>query len=256
MPAAMTDSLPAPKAALMQPTFMPWLGYFALIADSDIFVFLDDFQFVRRSFAQRNRFCDKSGKEIYISVPIKHTGHQEINLNEAAPLIDGAFRKKFLGTLQQCYARSPYYDEIKPMMEEWIGTEFQTLADLNIDLVLRVSRYLGWDTDKFRLSNTLKQNGQRSERILSLLNAIGAKTYLCAKGAQDYMEEDKVFPVSDCLVAFQDFVPAPYGQSGKFPFFSHLSIVDVLMNLGKAGTLAAIEEGRQEYRIWAMENAA
>ena len=249
MAANTASSLPSPKVALMQPTFMPWLGYFSLIADSDVFVFLDDFQFVRRSFDHRNRFADKAGKETYISLPIKHEGHQEIAFNAAAPMIDTVFRKKFTGTLLHCYGHTEHYAVFSKMLEEWIHEPHATLADINISFITRISDYLGLNTAKFKKSNAISQRGQRSERILSLLEQTNAKTYLCAKGAREYMEEDKVFPVAQCQVAFQDFVPQPYKQ-GKFPFFSHLSVVDAIMHLGKDGTLQAIADGNHAYKAW------
>src|ERR1700757_3898172 len=93
------EQLAPPRVGLMQPTFLPWQGYFALIAAADIFVLLDDFQFRRRSFHQRNRLLQADGSEIWITVPVAHTGTDHATLSAAVPQIDVEWRRRFKATL-------------------------------------------------------------------------------------------------------------------------------------------------------------
>src|SRR3954470_10587714 len=91
------SAFPSPTVALMQPTFMPWQGYFALIAAADCFVFLDDFQFCRRSFDQRNRILYGDGSANWITVPVVHAGTDHRGaFNEVVPQVDATFRRKLL----------------------------------------------------------------------------------------------------------------------------------------------------------------
>src|SRR5947209_19787967 len=88
------DALAPPRVALMQPTFLPWQGYFALIAAADVFVLLDDFQFVRRSFHQRNRLYFLHEGPATVSVPVAHAaGGNEPPLSQARPTIDAKWRR-------------------------------------------------------------------------------------------------------------------------------------------------------------------
>jgi len=89
----------------MQPTFLPWVGYFAMLEMADVFIFLDDFQFSRQSFHQRNRLFVAEGKVGWVSLPTTHTKGdakkiKSISLLEAKPLLEEKFMKRFDGVLE------------------------------------------------------------------------------------------------------------------------------------------------------------
>jgi len=239
----------SPRVALMQPTFMPWLGYFGLMRDADLFVFLDNFQYVRRSFQSRNRlFCGGAGVGI-LSVPVQHEGTQEIPLNRAVPAVDDRFRRHTLTTLAHNYSKCKGYAEVYPVIESWLGQNYSNLAAMNMALIERLAGLLGYG-GKFRLSSACRDEGRRSERLASLLRAVGAKTYLAARGSFSYMKEDGSFPIQDCQIYFQDFQPQPYKQRQSNSFQSHLSVVDTLLQIGPEATRVAIAAGQQPYWSW------
>ena len=243
-------ALPAPRVALMQPIFMPWQGYFGLIAAADCFVFLDDLQFCRRSFDHRNRMLQADGSVYWLTMPVAHAGSEDRGrFNAAAPQLDARLRRKLLLTLRSSYARTEFFAAVFPAIEEWLAAEWRTLADLNIDFIKRVTAMLEYTVD-FRLSSTLRVEGKRSALLAQLVRETGAQTYLSAKGSFGYMREDGVFPLAGIATMFQDFVPRPYPQVQSPSFVSHLSVLDALFQVGPERTRALVSEGQQPFVSW------
>ncbi|CAA6604942.1 conserved hypothetical protein [Rhodospirillaceae bacterium LM-1] len=243
-----------PIAALMQPTFMPWQGYFALLDQVDVFVHLDDFQFSRQSFQQRNRLFVSGTAPGWITVPVAHSSSSDrdisqLSLNSVSPCIDARFRKKFQGLLTTNYRSCAFFDEIAPVLLGWINDDYQTLAALNIALINRLAHCLDIATTQLQ-SSQMQAQGKRSDRVASLLRKIEATTYIAANGAFDYMHEDAVFPLADIQVFFQQFVPASYPQRQSREFVSHLSVVDLLFQVGPSLALDVIRQGNRRPLSW------
>jgi hypothetical protein len=97
--------------------------------------------------------------------------------------------------------------------------------------------------------------GRRSERVLDLLRRTGAGTYLAARGAFEYMAEDRCFPVDDVDVVFQDFAPLPYAQRNAREFVSHLSVLDALFEVGPAVTRELVVRGQRTWSTWRAMDA-
>lgn len=238
------------RVACMQPTFLPWQGYFALIAAADVFVVLDDFQFRRRTFHHRNRVLFSDGGDRWVTVPASHSKDEARNtLREVAVGIDDEWRRKFRATLDHAYGNAPFHAQIRPMVDDWIGTEWPSLAACNTAFIQRVAGMLGF-APEWRLSSELGSAGQRSARILDLLRRTGAGTYLCARGSLEYMIEDALFPVDDIDVAFQEFEPQPYPQRRAPSFVSHLAVLDALFEVGADATRALVLAGQRAWIPW------
>lgn len=240
----------SPRVALMQPTFWPWQGYFGLVAAADVFVLLDDFQFQRHSFQQRNRIRAADGTETWISVPVAHPRDGVFpTLGEAAPLVDAKWRRRLKTTLDQSYGRAAHHATLRGPVDEWIDAEWATVADMNIAFIRLVASSLGFEPT-WRLSSELGSAGHRSERVLDLLRRAGARTYLCARGSYEYMAEDALFPVDDIEVVFQQFEPQPYPQRRTDAFASHLSVLDALFEVGADETRRLVLEGQRAWTPW------
>ncbi|MDP3853589.1 WbqC family protein [Phenylobacterium sp.] len=224
-------------AAIMQPTYLPYLGYFHLIAASDVFVFLDDVQFARRSWQSRNRILGAGG-EVMLTVPVqKHdrdTPICEIEISEAEP-----WRDKHLASIRHAYAKRPAFAEGMAFLEATLATRGR-LADLNRAIVEGAARKLGLTTE-FVNAGDLACRGHRSDHLLAICQTVGATDYLSPMGSHDYMEDDGVFAAADFPVAFQGFVEVPYPQ-GREPFTPYMAFVDALMNLGWSGLRGLIEQ--------------
>ncbi len=237
------------KVALMQPTFLPWLGYFGLINDSDLFVFLDDFQFVRRSYHHRNRLFLKGDEFGFITLPILHSGEQETAIKDAVPAHEAAWVRKVLSSLKHNYGFSPWFQRYYDFMSLWLNESFHNLADMNIYFIQFAMREIGLATSLAR-SSEYDVDGKRSARLVSLLTATQADEYLSARGSFDYMKDDGAETYSAYKVAFQDFVPPPYKQKQSASHVPYLSILDALFQVGPEATRELVLRSAGRYSTW------
>jgi len=215
-----------------------------------VFVLLDDFQFQRHSYHQRNRIRLAGGDETWITLPVAHPRAGTFpTLAEAVPQVDAKWRRRVKTTLDQSYGRAEYHAAVRDEIDAWIDAPWPSVADMNIAFIRLVARRLGFAPQCLR-SSALGATGMRSARVLDLLHRTGARTYLCARGAYDYMSADGVFPVADVEVVFQDFDPVPYPQSRSAGFVSHLSVLDALFEVGPAQTRDLVLAGQRAWTPW------
>ncbi len=243
--------------AMMQPAFMPWQGYFALMEAADLFVFLDDFQFCSRSWHQRNRLLVAPDKADWYTVPVSklNGSRQPLNL---MPLADTEWREALWRKLEMNYSRHPFFDTISPMVREWLLQSHDSLAAFDMQFIRSAAKLMGLDC-KFVQSSEIGVDGRRSDAILNMLRRLEANKYLSARGSFEYMLEDGVFPDESVETVFLDFEPVVHPQLGTTGFIAYLSVLDALMNLGPADTLAAVRDGVRGWTDWgtmAMEAEA
>lgn len=220
-----------PKVALMQPQFLPWLGYLELIERADVFVFLDDFQFLRRSWGQRNRLFVVRGKAGMVTLPVAHEDNQEATFLELREAESTVWRKKLLNLLQQNYRGAPYGEAVLSLVRDWFAGSYANIAELEIAFIEKVAGHFGLHP-RFVRSSTLGITGlRRSCRLRAILENLGAGTYISAHGSFPYMKEDGVFPLANLPVYFQNHTPREYSQHGSDEFVPRLSSLDALANL-------------------------
>lgn len=233
-------------AAVMQPTFLPWIGYFDLIDQVDVFVLLDTVQFEKQSWQQRNRVRSASGLE-WITVPVFITGRfgQPIRDVEIKP---GSFPGKHIKTLKQHYSGCDYFSDYAQPLEEILATAraHRSLARLNIDLIAWMASALGIGT-RFVTASELEASGSRSERLVSILRQLNAEGYVSPRGSLDYLMEDRqTFLDARMPVTLQTYSHPEYRQRYR-PFQAGASAVDLLFNEGPAaGSIMRSGRGRPE----------
>jgi hypothetical protein len=214
----------------MQPTYLPWSGYFNLIQAVDVFVFLDDVQFEHQSWQTRNAICVQ-GRRHQIVVPVARsplaTPIREIRVDPTSN-----WRKKHWGTLVSAYGRAPFGEDVLGFLAPYYESKsVELLSELNQQLVLGLCRLLGVST-RFVRSSDLGCEGSRSARLLNICGALGCASYLSPRGSAEYLADDRFEDNGRVVLEFQDYAPAPYAQHGAKQFISHLSVVDVVANLG------------------------
>lgn len=218
--------------AIMQPTYLPWAGYFNLIARADVFIFLDDVQFStgdKTSWQNRNRII-LQGKAYTLTVPAMRS-HLGQSLMEIQVDDKQNWRKKHLQTLRQVYSKHPYGSEMLSIVEPVLLSTKTILPELTIDLILGFCKILGL-APEFHRSSSLAIKGERTERLVNFCKFFECQEYFSPAGSREYIAEDGNFNESNISLRFQEFIPDPYSQKGVTEFVSHLSIVDILASLG------------------------
>lgn len=241
------------SVAMMQPTFLPWAGFFALMDAADCFVMLDDFQFQRRSFHQRNRLFVGGRQVGWVTVPVEHSHGTEFPLLcNLRPVLTPRFRDKLRGLLFHNYGFSEHFTEVATAVDAVIERDWHSLADLNIVLIEELASLLDIST-VFVRSSQFQTAGPRSERIANLLHKVHATTFLAAAGAETFLREDRVFPLEDIDTLFQDYLPCPYPQRHSDCFIPYLSVLDMLFQLGPLRSRDVVRAGGRDFVPWHPE---
>lgn len=223
----------------MQPTFLPWLGYFAMIEAVDHFIFLDDVQFSKQSWQNRNKIKGPDG-EVLLSVGVARKPSKP--LIRDARLADNGFEQKLLRTLNQCYAGLPFGPQTVALVERGFATCNGSLSDLNVSIIRAICDLVGIDA-RFHTSSEMElTTGNRSERLVELTRALGGTLYLSPVGAFDYLNEENAFEETEILLQYLNFEHPEYPQPGS-AFISHLAAIDTLANVGADATRKLIVSG-------------
>lgn len=216
------------KIAIHQPQYLPWLGYFDKIDQVDCFVLLDDVQFKKNEWQNRNRIKTAAGWQ-WLTVPVLQRFPQrilEVRINEAVP-----WTRKHLQALISHYTGAPFFSVHRPFFEEIYRREWTLLTDLNHVTIAYLAEALGSHTKLVLASSlALPDSAMSTERLIAICHALGADTYLSGSGGRSYLDLER-FSAAGLQVLFQVFQCRSYPQ--RFgAFVPNLSIVDLLCNCG------------------------
>jgi len=212
-----------------QPNFMPWLGYFYKIWQSDIFIFLDDVQFIKTGSNYTNRVTiNISGKNKYFTVPIKR-GHGIQQIDETI-FLNEKWKKKFASTLQANYAKSPFFNTNRELIFELINFNATTLSDYNINFIETISQQLNLNT-KFIRSSKFQIKTKSTQRLIELIKKVDGDIYLSGEGGDEYQEHN-LYQKANIEVAYNIMPSFKYTQPKTEEFISGLSVVDAIFNMG------------------------
>lgn len=223
----------------MQPTYLPWLGYFSLIASADMFVFLDTVQFEKRSWQQRNRIKGPNGP-LWLTVPVLSKGRYEQRIDEVEIDPDARFAEKHAASLTNAYGKAPQFQVWASRLFPVLRAGHRRLADLDVALVEAVCAGLDISTPVLR-SSALAATGRRDELLAAICVELGATRYLSAAGSAGYLMPGNALERAGIDVAFSDFRHPVYPQRHG-DFLSHLSVVDALFMAGDE-TASLIRDG-------------
>lgn len=213
--------------AIHQPQFMPWLGYFDKIVRSDIFIFLDNVQFKKNEFQNRNKIKTAQGW-MWFTVPVLYKYPEQINEVRVNNLVD--WRKKHVRALEINYHKAPYFHDLFPEIEQFYAEDSEFISDANRASVLMLLKLLGVFKE-IKVASMLGDLPEvPSERLAAICECVKADTYLSGAGGKDYLDLEP-FNKKGITVLFQDFkhpvYPQLYGE-----FIPNLSLLDLLFNCG------------------------
>lgn len=217
------------SAAIMQPTFLPWIGYFGLMASVDLFVFLDDVQFDKRSWQQRNRIKTPNGI-IWLTVPVLTKGRRDQTINKAEIQPEAKFPDAMWRTIEMSFAKAPFADRYLPELRDIMAGNAARVCDLNIAIIEWMAAHFGIATPTSRASQT-PVTSAKADRLADLCRAHVVTDYYSPPGSKIYLDESDAFARAGIALDYFDYNHPQYVQlHGAFE--PYMSALDLLVNEG------------------------
>ena len=218
-------------AAIMQPYFMPYIGYFQMVYAVDAFVFYDDVHYINRGWINRNRILI-NGEARYFTVPLTKASQNKL-INEIEIDLVGKEWKNLIKTIELAYKKAPFFEEIFPLTAQILEKEYTNIAELAKESIVRVSDYLSITTRFYTSSTDFPESRglDKAERLQAICKKINAEKYINAIGGQELYSKEEFFK-EVIQLQFIKSLPIAYKQFGN-EFVPWLSILDVLMSNSK-----------------------
>ena len=218
------------RIAIVQSNYIPWKGYFDLIASVDEFVVFDDFQYTRRSWRNRNRIKTPQGPA-WLTIPVIAAPQRGTKISDVR-IASAAWTQQHLKTLQMAYSRAPCFQEIMPIVaEEFRNVRSDLLSDVNVALIRRFCRYLGISTT-ISTHRDYSPVEHRQLRLRDICLQAGASIYVSGPAAKSYLDESAMRSAGIEVEWFD------YSGYREYPqlwgsFVHEVSVLDLLFSQGR-----------------------
>ncbi len=232
--------------AIMQPTYMPWLGYFSMIDQVDEFVFLDNVQLVNRSWQVRNKIkCDNEAK--MLTIPVNKEKHRDERFIYNTSYFGEDWKKSHLGIIRYAYSKANYYNQVMPLLEDLYSYNYKSIGDMTSSFIVDICKRIGIDTP-FLYSKDLYVEGHKDALLVDICRKRNAEAYLSAQGSSSYIEADT--PAGEIGKAgielyYMNYEHPKYEQIGNC-FVPYIGIYDLLFNAGFDTSLEIIRSGQRK----------
>jgi hypothetical protein len=219
-------------AVILQPSYIPWRGYFDQIRRADLFIFYDDVQYDKHGWRNRNRIKTVQGSQ-WLTIPVHTRGVtsgipiREVRIDWSRP-----WAKNHLKSLTLAYARAPYFSSYLPWLNSVYDRRDELLADFTIWLTMEISRRIGVTQANFMRSSDLEGvEGQKTDRLVGILKRVGASHYLSGPAAQEYLEAEK-FEAAGISLEYMHYNYPEYPQLHP-PYDPSVTILDLMFMTGE-----------------------
>jgi len=220
------------KVCIIQPSYIPWKGFFHQIAKSDIFVFLDTVQYDKRGWRNRNQIKTLNGP-IWLTIPVHAHGTHNGLLIQNVHVQDMQWAERHLQSLRQHYKKAPCFEQEFPWICELLLSvqNESSISKLTGTITQAIAERLGLGDIQFFYASDLDIDTQNpSQRLLSIVKAVGADSYLSGPAAKDYLEVEMLEHVG-IQVEWMQYDYPEYSQ--LYPPFTHqVSILDLILMVG------------------------
>lgn len=221
---------------ILQSSYIPWKGYFDLIARCDEFVFYDDTQFTRRDWRSRNQIKTAQGVQ-WLTIPVETKGKYTQLINQTR-ISDRSWAERHWDSIRHAYRRAAHFES----QHAWLQALYESVArhdllsEVNIELTTAIARRLGIAT-AFTRSEAYPGQARKTERLIEICRAAAAEQYLSGPSARAYLDVD-AFRAAGIALKFMSYEGYPAYQQLHGPFVHEVSIVDPILNLGDAAVRA------------------
>ncbi len=218
------------KIFISQSNYIPWVGYFDAINSADEFVILDNVQYTKNDWRNRNRINTSDGIK-WLSIPVYTKGHFPQKINEAK-ICNHFWAKKHLKALQFNYSKSPYFKEYFPQLEKlYLSKNYTRLSELNHDFILLLCKQLDIKTKITRAEDYGWEGKNKTDAIINICKKAGATIYLSGPAAKTYLNksmfEDAGIELQYIDYAYNRLFPDVFPSDQE-----NVSVVDLLFNKG------------------------
>jgi hypothetical protein len=231
------------RVAIVQSCYVPWKGYFDLIRSCDHFILLEDVQYSRGQWRNRNQIKTAQGLK-WISIPLRHSGTFPTLIHDMR-VNDPDWMRRHYSILEQSYRASPGWKVLRDFLDaELLPRNEPTLSEVNESLTRSLCRLLGLETPITRSERYAVRCENPTERVVKLCQAVGGTRYLSGPGARSYIEEERFHDAGIALEYF-DYSGYPEYPQPHGPFEHAVSILDVIACLGTDAASALRREARE-----------
>lgn len=218
------------RIAILQPGYLPWLGFFDQMGRSDVFVYHTDVQYDKQSWRNRNRIRTKQGWT-WLTAPVRIKRHSKDLIEDMRIDNSQNWRKRHCNLIKESYQKAPYFSQYFPFFKDIYSSSWEFLTDLDIYIVDYLIKALGIET-KIMLSTQLNlKEKEKTERLIEICKKLGADVYFSGSAARNYIRKNR-FKEEGIKLEYQDYQHPVYPQQYE-PFIPYMSIIDLLFNHGK-----------------------
>jgi hypothetical protein len=220
------------NVVILQPSYIPWRGYFEQIRRADLFIFYDDVQYDKHGWRNRNLIKTAQGKQ-WLTIPVHSKGVTEgIAIKDVRIDWSKPWAKNHFKALTFAYNKAPHFKDYLPLLESFYNRRDECLADFTIETTILLSRELGIASTRFLRSSELPGiDGVKTGRLIQILQQVGAKHYISGPAARDYIEQEK-FDEAGISLEYMEYNYPEYPQLYP-PFDSYVTVLDLLVMTGK-----------------------
>lgn len=219
------------NVVILQPSYIPWRGYFHQISKADLFVFYDDVQYDKHGWRNRNQIKTAQGKQ-WLTIPVHSTGvTQGVTIKDVKIDWSKPWARNHLKALTISYSKAPHFKKYLPLLESFYERQDEYIAEFTIETTIILTRELGIHHTRFMRSSELSGiEQQKTDRLIQILEQVGATHYISGPSAKDYIEPEKFFDAHISLEYMQYDYPE-YSQLYP-PYDPYISILDLLFMTG------------------------
>ncbi len=236
------------NVVILQPSYIPWRGYFHQIARADVFIFYDDVKYDKNGWRNRNRIKTARGPR-WLTIPVHtagvethHTPICEVRTDAGQP-----WAQSHLSSIRQAYTAAPHFRETFALLEELYAQPGELLAEFTIATTIALARALEIDRTRFLRSSELSGiQGTKTRRLIEILTRVGATHYISGPSARDYIEEN-LFREAGITLEYMAYNYPPYPQLYP-PYDPQVSIIDLLMMTGADALRYILPEEKTDAR--------
>jgi hypothetical protein len=217
------------KVVILQSNYIPWKGYFELINNADVFCFYDEVQYTKNDWRNRNKIMNANGS-FWLTIPIDQKS-TKLKISEVE-FINSVWQEKHFKTIEQCYAKAPYKNEILDLLYPlYIQNKWRFLSQFNQTLIKTIFNYINGKTI---IVNSFDYNLKEGKitRLIDLITQLNGSTYISGPAAKDYLTgSENLFEQNKIKLEYKKYGPyIPYKNIHQ-RFEHNISILDLLMNV-------------------------